>query len=65
MPIRIEVNIKTGEVKEIDLTQAEIDAANAAAAAEVPRPKTFSLEDVISVLPQATKDAMAAKVAAK
>ena len=34
MTTRIEVNVQTGEVKEIELTQAELDAAAVAKAAE-------------------------------
>ena len=39
---RIEVNVQTGEIKTIPLTQAELDAAAVRVAAEAARPRVKS-----------------------
>lgn len=67
MPTRIEVNVGTGERTEVEVTQAEIDAAVAATAAEAstvlaPQP---TIAEIVAALPQASKDVLAANAAAK
>ena len=65
MLTRTEVNVSTGERKEVELTQDEINAALAATAAEalaLQEPKAPTLADVISVLPQECRDALTAKL---
>lgn len=50
MPFRIEVNVKTGAVESIPLTQAELDKSAIAAAEEAVTPKGKTLEERVTAL---------------
>lgn len=46
---RIEINVKTGEKKVIELTREEVEAAMARTAAEAAKPKVKTLEERLAV----------------